>query len=417
MLEGARVRKSGLRVIRAYAVAVFLSGSCQTVGSVRATGDASGSREAAGPTLEVPGRGPAGSTSVADALRQRPEFDPLALTLEEAHRRGLEVHAWVNVHLIVNAPRLPADRAHLVHARPDLLAVPRELAGDLHGMSPEESGYLERLRRHAEENRSRVEGLYSSPSSPEVKERVYAVIMDLVDRYDVDGIHLDYVRYPSGEYDYSRCALARFRSWVGERLSPDRRAQLDESLMTDPLAYAEALPGPWSEFRRAQITDLVERIYTGVKRRRPQVVVSAAVFPDLNTSFTQRYQDWGAWIRDGIIDVVAPMAYTADDERYQDLDGPGGAGRRRTARVGGCGDPRSQLPGHARHDRDRPRDGRARRHAVFLRLGGRLRRRRGRRTVPASRGPGRLRTLSVLSQKYGPECRRISGTGHSVRHS
>ena len=324
MLEGARVRKSGLRVIRAYAVAVFLSGSCQTVGSVRATGDASGSREAAGPTLEVPGRGRAGSTSVAlpanrglwvvrttlvhpdsvramvrrasevgfntllvqvrgrgnsyfsggiepraDALRQRPEFDPLALTLEEAHRRGLEVHAWVNVHLIVNAPRLPADRAHLVHARPDLLAVPRELAGDLHGMSPEESGYLERLRRHAEENRSRVEGLYSSPSSPEVKERVYAVIMDLVDRYDVDGIHLDYVRYPSGEYDYSRRALARFRSWVGERLSPDRRAQLDESLMTDPLAYAEALPGPWSEFRRAQITDLVERIYTGVKRRRP----------------------------------------------------------------------------------------------------------------------------------------------------
>ncbi len=273
--------------------------------------------------VQVRGRGDSyysgGIEPRADALRRQPEFDPLALTLEEAHRRGLEVHAWMNVHLVSNASRLPTDREHLVHARPDLLAVPRDLAGELHSMAPERSEYLERLRRHADENRNRVEGLYSSPSHPVVKERVYSVAMDLVDRYDVDGIHLDYVRYPSDDYDYSRAALTRFDSWVGERVSPARRVQLDEALATDPLAYADALPGPWSEFRRTHITDLVARIYTGVKRRRPGVVVSAAVFPDARDSFTQRHQDWEGWLRAGIIDAVAPMAYTADDARYEEL--------------------------------------------------------------------------------------------------
>jgi len=273
----------------------------------------------------------------ADALKARPDFDPLALTLQEAHRRGIEVHAWMNVHLVSSALRLSTDPGHLVNERPDLLAVPRELAGELNVLDPKDPRFLDRLRRHADENRIRVEGLYSSPSSPEVKERVYSVAMDLVDRYDIDGLHMDYVRYPSGEYDYSRAALSRFRSWVGERVPPGRRTQLDQAALADPLAYANALAGPWAEFRRAQITDLVERIHTGAKRRRPDVLVSAAVFPDPTTSYTERYQDWAAWIRDDIVDMVAPMAYTADEERYRELMGKAvevGGGDRVWAGVG-----------------------------------------------------------------------------------
>ena len=273
--------------------------------------------------VQVRGRGDSyfsnGIEPRAEALRARPDFDPLALTLQEAHRRGIEVHAWMNVHLVSSAQCPSADPGHLVNERPDLLAIPQELAEELNLLDPRDPEYLDRLKRHADENRARVEGLYSSPSSPEVKERVYSVAMDLVDRYDIDGLHMDYVRYPSGEYDYSRGALARFRSWVGERMPPDRRAQLDEAVLTDPFAYTNALPGPWAEFRRVQITDLVERIHTGAKRRRSDVLVSAAVFPDPRASYTERYQDWAAWVRDDIIDMVAPMAYTANEERYREL--------------------------------------------------------------------------------------------------
>ena len=173
--------------------------------------------------------------------------------------------------------------------------------------------YLDRLVEHTLANRDRIEGLYSSPSAPEVKERVYAIATDLVERYEIDGIHLDYVRYPSQAFDYSRGALDRFRTWIDGWITDDRRAELAAALERNPLAFVEAFPDPWAEFRRSQITDLVERIYVGVKSRRPDVLVSAAVFPDARESFTHRYQDWEGWLRRGIVDVVAPMAYNADD--------------------------------------------------------------------------------------------------------
>ncbi len=267
--------------------------------------------------VQVRGRGDAyysgGIEPRADGIRNRPAFDPLALAVSEAHERGIEVHAWMNVHLISSSSVISRAPTHLINARPGLLAVPRELARELYDVDPASALYFERLVLHALANPDGIEGLYTSPSAPEVKERVYAVAMDLVERYEIDGIHLDYIRYPSGEFDYSRGALDRFRSWIEGRITDDQRAEFGSASEENPLAYVEAFPEPWAEFRRAQITDLVERIYVGVKRRRPEVLVSAAVFPDARESFLYRYQDWEGWLRRGIVDVVAPMAYNPDD--------------------------------------------------------------------------------------------------------
>ena len=86
---------------------------------------------------------------------------------------------------------ISSDPTHLVNERPELLAVPRELAGELYDVDPASPRYVERLVEHALANRGQIEGLYSSPSAPEVKERVYSVATDLVERYEIDGIHLD----------------------------------------------------------------------------------------------------------------------------------------------------------------------------------------------------------------------------------
>ncbi len=267
--------------------------------------------------VQVRGRGDAyysgGIEPRADGIQDRPAFDPLALTLREAHARGIEVHAWMNVHLISSASVISRAPTHLVNSRPGLLAVPKELARELYDVDPASSRYFERLVVHALANPDGVEGLYTSPSAPEVKERVYAVAMDLVERYKIDGIHLDYVRYPSAAFDYSRGALDRFRTWIDGRITDDQRAEFVSASEQNPLAFVEAFPEPWAEFRRDQITDLVERIYVGVKRRRPEVLVSAAVFPDAQESFLHRYQDWEGWLRRGIVDVVALMAYNPDD--------------------------------------------------------------------------------------------------------
>ncbi|MCH7857316.1 MAG: family 10 glycosylhydrolase [Gemmatimonadetes bacterium] len=271
--------------------------------------------------VQVRGRGDAyysdGIEPRADGIQDDPTFDPLALTVREAHARGIEVHAWINVHLVSSAVVISRAPTHLVNEHPELLAVPRGLARELYDVDPAHPRYRERLVEYALANRGRVEGLYSSPSAPEVKERVYSVATDLVERYDIDGIHLDYIRYPSGAFDYSRAALDRFRTWIDQRITDDQRAELAVALEQSPLALVEAFPEPWADFRRNQITDLVERIYVGVKRRRPEVLVSAAVFPDARESFINLYQDWEGWLRRGIIDVVAPMAYNPDDGLFE----------------------------------------------------------------------------------------------------
>ncbi len=267
--------------------------------------------------VQVRGRGDAyylgGIEPVAEGIQGGPAFDPLALAVREAHARGIEVHAWMNVHLISSAYTISRDPKHLVNARPGLLAVPRELAGELYDVDPASVRYFERLIAHAVANRDGIEGLYSSPSAPEVKERVYSVATDLIERYDIDGIHLDYVRYPSGAFDYSRGALDRFRTWIDGRIMDDQRTEFAVASEQGPLAVVEAFPEPWDEFRRSQITELVERIYIGVKRSRPEVLVSVAVFPDAQESYLHRYQDWEGWLKRGIVDVVAPMAYNPDD--------------------------------------------------------------------------------------------------------
>ena len=246
------------------------------------------------------------------------DFDPLALVIEEAHRRGMAVHAWVNTHLVWSGPRLPVSPLHLVRHRPDWLAVPRALALRLRRVDPYDPAFAQALLRYAQENAETVEGMYSSPSHPGVQERVYDVWMELAERYELDGIHFDYVRFPSGDFDYSAGALDRFRDWVAPRLPPDRLRSLDDAYRSDPFAFTDALPGPWGEFRRAQVTALVERVYHGVKARRPDLLVSAAVFSNAQDAYQARFQDWRGWLDRGIVDVVVPMAYTPRNQLFSD---------------------------------------------------------------------------------------------------
>jgi len=255
----------------------------------------------------------------AETVQGPEDFDPLALAIQEGHRRGMAVHAWVNTHLVWGGGDLPRSPDHLVNQHPDWLAVPSVLGRELFGVDPFEPRFLAALRRYAADRPETVEGIYTSPSHPAVRERIYSVWMDLVERYDLDGVHFDYIRFPSSDFDYSRGALERFRIWVASRIPATRLRDLDRSADTDPLAFVTALPGPWDEFRRMQITSLVREIYREVKIRRPALVVSAAVVADARTAYASRFQDWQGWLAEGILDVAVPMAYTSDNDRFQEL--------------------------------------------------------------------------------------------------
>ncbi|MCA1606667.1 MAG: family 10 glycosylhydrolase, partial [Acidobacteria bacterium] len=99
--------------------------------------------------------------------------------------------------------------------------------------------------------------------------------------------------------------------------SPAERHLLEEALKTDPLAAANAYVEQFADFQREQITRLVERIYHGVKKRRPHVTVSAAVFANDENAYGRRFQDWRRWLQSGLLDVVCPMAYTTDTAAFR----------------------------------------------------------------------------------------------------
>jgi uncharacterized lipoprotein YddW (UPF0748 family) len=255
----------------------------------------------------------------AEALSGAPDFDPLALVIEEAHRVGIAVHGWVNTHLVWGPARPPQSGRHLVNANPEWLAVPRDLSRELARVEPFHPIYLTRLIEYAQARPQTVEGVYSSPSHPAVQDRVRAVWVDLASRYRVDGLHFDYIRYPSEAYDYSVGGLERFRGWLRSRIPVERFAALDAAYVSDLHAFVDGEPELWGSFQRAQITDLVRDVYRDVKAIRPDLVVSAAVIADQAEAEGRRFQEWANWLEEGILDVAVPMAYTDDPQRFSAL--------------------------------------------------------------------------------------------------
>jgi uncharacterized lipoprotein YddW (UPF0748 family) len=267
--------------------------------------------------VQVRGRGDAYYRSRKEPrsieLKDQPTtFDPLAFTLSEAKQHGLKVHAWVNTSLLANLDALPTDPKHVYNRHPEWLAVPRPVAADLYRMSPRNPRYRERIVEWSKANRGELEGIYTSPANPKVRQHIFDIWMDILKNYDVDGLHFDYVRLASPDFDYSRISLEKFRKWLEPKLSKEERRQLKLALKQNPLAATDTHATKFGDFQRDQITALVERIYSGVKQRKPQVTVSAAVFANHENAYTRRFQDWRRWLSMGILDVACPMAYSTD---------------------------------------------------------------------------------------------------------
>ncbi|HET6854922.1 MAG TPA: family 10 glycosylhydrolase [Pyrinomonadaceae bacterium] len=162
-----------------------------------------------------------------------------------------------------------------------------------------------------------LEGVYTGPANPKVRDHIYNIWMDVLKHYPVDGLHFDYVRFASPDFDYSHTSLEKFRKWLEPQLTADERRELKKTLKTNSLAAPEMFPAKFADFQRAQVTTLVERIYHAVKKRRPEALVSAAVFANDENAYTRRFQDWRRWLQMGILDVACPMAYSTDTAVFQ----------------------------------------------------------------------------------------------------
>jgi uncharacterized lipoprotein YddW (UPF0748 family) len=252
----------------------------------------------------------------ADLSHQPASFDPLATVLAEAHQAGLRVHAWVCVDLVSSAVELPAAPDHLVYRHPEWLMVPRPIAQEVAKLDPKNPAYVGKIARWTRGEIDVVEGLYASPIMPESAAYTRQVIEDLATRYDLDGVHLDYARYPNQKFDYSRFAIAEFRTEMQPRLTPAVRLELDALETTDLFAYPDRFPAEWAAFRRDRLTALVAEIRRTVHAVRPDAMITSAVAPDPREAFDERLQDWRGWVTNHLVDAIAPMAYTQESSRF-----------------------------------------------------------------------------------------------------
>jgi uncharacterized lipoprotein YddW (UPF0748 family) len=254
--------------------------------------------------VQVRGRGDAFYTSRlvdrSPLLANQPRtFDPLARLLDRARARGLQVHLWINVLLTAHfGVALPP--AHILRSHPDWVMVPKSMAKAGLGAHPKN---LLRLVREAARGDSDVEGYYISPFAAPMAAHLEAVVRELLEGYAVDGLHLDFIRYPGPDYDYSRAALEAFRRAKGGA----------GDLLSGPLRDPQA----FDAFRRDRLTSLVARLSAAARGAKPGLLVSAAVAPDEAQAVSQRFQDWPRWLDEGYLDAICPMAYTPDSRIFR----------------------------------------------------------------------------------------------------
>ena len=236
-------------------------------------------------------------------------WDPLAHAVELAHARNMTLHAWVWVFAAGNQQ----------HNR--LLNLPADYPGPLLSRHPHWAGA---------DNRGNPIPLgqdkpFLDPANPEVRSYLTRLMSEMVQEYDIDGIHLDYIRYPFQDpganrtYGYGTAARWNFRSITG--VDPvDLSPQPNPSLSPDHPLKQRVLWNRWSEYRIQQVTSFVATLSNTLRRQRPDLVMSAAVFAHPEHERLQKIQqDWGTWAKAGHIDWVVLMSYAQDTSRFEQL--------------------------------------------------------------------------------------------------
>ena len=223
-----------------------------------------------------------------------PTYDPLEVAVREGHRRGLQVHAYLNA-LTGRAAGIegqckPIPEPDPGNPRHVLLDHPEYVMSDRTGRllpCPNSEEYV-----------------WLSPSFPAVRSRLAAVAADIARRYEVDGIHLDRIRYPGNAWSWDPASRAEFGK------NPDR------------------YPAEWKEYRTGLVNRMVRETWDSITAVKPGLVFSAAVWGIYHDKWqwktlagkTDLMQDYRAWAKDGYMDILVPMTYSRIKARCARID-------------------------------------------------------------------------------------------------
>lgn len=209
----------------------------------------------------------------------KPYYDPLAFAIEEAHRRGLELHAWLNPYRARHESAIsPISKNHISQTRPGLAKTYGKM-------------------------------LWLDPGERDVQEHVLRVVLDLVQRYDLDGIHFDDYFYPYPAKDRGGATLP-FPDWTSWKRYVEGGGKLARE-----------------DWRRENVNTLIRRVHDGIKARKPWVKFGVSPFGIWRPgspaqirgldAYAVLYADARRWLAEGWVDYLAPQLYWGDDKPEQ----------------------------------------------------------------------------------------------------
>jgi len=202
-------------------------------------------------------------------------WDFFAMFLEEAKKRRMEVHPWFCV--------FP------------------------------ESSILGEVRRHPEwlivsPKREMVAAV--NPALPAARAYEMALMLEVVGKYGVDWVHLDYIRYPCEPtepfFSFDPETLRLFKEDTGIDMAAVKARDTGNPAWN-----------VWLRWNTDRVTVFVRELRAALEATGRRVKISAAVFPDAANAKVMIGQDWAAWAREGLVDMLNPMLYTNDAELYE----------------------------------------------------------------------------------------------------
>jgi len=202
--------------------------------------------------------------------------DQIAKCVAAARKHGVEVHVWK-----VNW--------NLGHATP-----------------PEFAEKMRAEKRLQVSSRGKEEK-WLCPSHPDNQKLEIEAMLEVVRRYDVDGIHFDYIRYPDNDHCFCDGCRERFQQAAGVVLL---------NWPKDVLG-AGPLRQKWLDWRRNNINAVVQAVSEQARAIKPKIKISAAVFRQWNTDRDTVGQDWKLWCDNGWLDFVCPMDYTPSNRNFE----------------------------------------------------------------------------------------------------
>ena len=226
-------------------------------------------------------------------------WDPLEAAVKLAHERDMELHAWVWTFAAVN------------QRHNTILNLPQDDLGPILSRYPDWAITDKKGERfHYSSGKA-----FLDPANLGVRRYLTLLLEEIASDYDVDGIHLDYIRYPfqsptaEHTYGYGLASRQKFQALTG----------------VDPIEIevGDSLWNQWTDFRIKQIDSFVESVSRRLKQQHPDLILSTAVFPiPRQERINKIQQHWEEWVREEWIDLLVPMTYALDTEQLETLTRP-----------------------------------------------------------------------------------------------